>query len=72
METHAFPPPSIQLATELKGVILLNVILKTVFDNARRAGWKVGREPGDGIRGGVGGKRRRQELVGDSREDDNG
>lgn len=72
METHAFPPPSIQLATELEGVILLNVILKTVLDNERRAGWKVGREPGDGIRGGVGGKRRRQELVGDSREDDNG
>lgn len=72
METHAFPPPSIQLATELEGVILLNVILKTVLDSERRAGWKVGREPGDGIRGGVGGKRRRQELVGDSREDDNG
>lgn len=72
METHAFPPPSIQLATELEGVILLNVILKTVLDNERRARWKVGREPDDGIRGGVGGKRKRQELVGDSRENDNG
>lgn len=64
METHALPPPSIQLATELKDVILLNVILKMVFANERRAGWKVGREPGDGIKGGVGGKRRRQELAG--------
>lgn len=79
MQSHAFPPPSILLATELKDVILLNVILKMVFDNERIAGWKVGREPGDGIRGGVGGKRRRQELEeeearagGDIREDDNG
>lgn len=52
----------LQLATELKDVILLNVILKMVFANERRAGWKVGREPGDGIRGGLSGKRRRQEL----------
>lgn len=50
---------SIQLATELKDVIFLNVIKKkTEFDYGGVASWKVGREPGDGITRGVGVKSR--------------